>query len=210
MAQITSSLGFFEGRIGTVTFYRDAEGRNLCRSLAHHRKGSLPRQKAWEKRFAAVIHALPYLMKAIQTGFPGKKGSLKGFHGFVKANIKQAVRQDESCPEGKLDFERLQLSAGDVTPPDLQGEWQADRKQAVFAHKGCPLECYHALADDRLYAVVVDESLSFCELLFLGIRAEDFYKELEVREADPSSRIHLYAFATTADGLQASPTVLLR
>ena len=209
MAQITSPLGFFEGRIGTVTFYRDAQGRNLCRSLSHHRKGSHPQQKAWEKRFTTVIHSLPCLMKAIQTGFPGNKGLYKGFHGFVRANIQQAVTQNEVCPQGKLNFERLQLSAGEVTPPCLKGEWTAASKVAAFSHKGCPLESYHALADDQIYAVAVDESLSFCQLMLLGQRAQDFHLEMQVKDAPFSSRIHLYAFATTADGQQASATARL-
>ena len=214
MAILSSPLGKIRGHIGSLSFYSNAQGDNLCRSSGYRRKRSNDRQQAWEGRFAAVAHAAPYLQEALLIGFPGNRDFPAGLKGFVKANIRTAT---ESLAEANghkqftLIFEQLKLSAGQLEVSKLQTTMDSDRSHLTLTHRADLTEDFFRFCDDRIYAVAVSEDLSYAKPFSLGCRSENGEQTIIVSPDTVNllCPIHLYAFATTADGKQASDTLYL-
>lgn len=223
MAEFVNPLGKIRGKVGNIIVYVTKEGKNCCKSSPLERKPGGEGQKRQNAAIAAIAKRKRWLMKVIRVGFPGGKGYAKGFSGFISANVRSAVSVERIHPEqeehtckkalqefkGTVDYGKLRVAAGRLATPDVSAEVCPERRKIIFTSPGTPLESVHCFADDKIYGVVIDPSKRKCHFQELGVRGISFCTEADFPPEASPEHLAAYAFATSADGKDASDSVCL-
>lgn len=223
MAEFVNPLGKIRGKCGNIVLYVTKNGKNCCKGSVLERKPGGEGQKRQNVAFAAVADKKSWLMKVIRVGFPGGSGYAKGFAGFISANVRNAVTVEKIHPEkelsprkkakqefkGSVDYGRLCVAAGQLTPPVVSAEACPERRKVVFTSPGSPMESIDCFADDKIYGVVIDPSERVCRFQEIGVRGESFTTEVDFPQDATVQHLVVYAFATSADGKEASDSVCL-
>lgn len=223
MAEFVNPIGKIRGKYGNVIGYVRENGKNYCKSAELKRKPNGEVQKRQSVAFGTTAERKQWLMAAIRLGFPGGNGYPKGFNGFVSANVTTAVSVEKINPgtpvkprkkaerefRGNIDYRKLRVAAGQLVPPSVSAEVDAESRKVRFTSPGLQLESIDCFSDDRIYGIVAGTREKRCRVVELGTRGEtidtsvDFPRNAEVDE------IVVYVFAASADGKDVSDSTCL-
>ena len=223
MAEFVNPIGKIRGKYGNVIGYVRENGKNCCKSAGLKRKPNGEVQKRQSIAFGATAERKRWLMVAIRLGFPGGNGYPKGFNGFVSANGMNAVSVEKIDPEapvnprkkagrefrGSIDYRKLRVAAGQLVPPSVSTEVDAESRKVRFASPGVQLESIDCFLDDKIYGVVAGTRGKRCRVVELGTRGEAIDTSVDFPRNVEADEIVVYVFAASADGKDVSDSVCL-
>ena len=223
MAEFVNPVGKIRGKYGNVIGYVRKNGKNYCKSAGLKRKPNGEVQKRQSIAFATTTERKRWLMVAIRLGFPGGNGYPKGFNGFVSANVTNAVEVERVDPEkpisvrkkagrefrGEIDYRKLRVAAGQLVPPSVSAEVDAENRKVHFTSPGEQLELIDCFLDDKIYGVVAGVRNKRCHVVELGARGEAIGTSVDFPRDVEADELVVYVFAAGADGKDVSDSVCL-
>ena len=208
MAKFNSYLlGKIRNSVGNVTTCY-VNKQNIAKAKIFARKDvktpEILAQRARMKALTAIVRrALPVIRK----GFAGiGKGSPS--NAFTTANM-GAIVVDEKY-NTTIDYEHLLLGNGMLYPPKVSAEYTEETKKYSFMQETQESEDGFALPNDKVYAVLLEETMNRTKLVALRDRGESGSTSYALPEDWDASKVHVYCCATTKSGRSASDSLLIQ
>lgn len=206
MGIFDSGLGKIRKSVGNLTMY-ELDGKNIVRSKGtlRRRDRKSPLQMQQRARMKKVQELGWQLLEAIIVGFPGG-GRRQCRNRFVSKNIGLMVPTEEGGVT--YDVDRLQLSSGEIVPPQVTATLEADEKYVTFTQERQALRPL-ALDDDQVYGVVWGRESDEIQVIALNRRAVAGSNRVKLEPELEGLPLEIFAFAVSANGKKASSTVHL-
>lgn len=190
--------------LGNVVTYTYC-GKGVLRGKPLYvRNPRTPAQQEVRLRFKSSGRLSAYFRKAALLGFPASY-AVQSHNAFVGANLSIFDVDEEG--QVRPDFRRLVCSRGKLEKPAVTLYISGDEVRAEVSEQ--PLSAYCSRTD-TLYAVLWDCQYPGCSIVKIGKRQGGYTtapfsypKEFDL------SHLFIYAFAVSANGKQASDTLLL-
>lgn len=202
MAKFNSYLlGKMRNSVGNVTTCY-VNKQNIAKAKIFARKDvktpEILTQRAKMKTLSAIVRrTLPVIRK----GFVGV-GNGSTSNAFTSVNM-AAIQVDENYA-ATIDYGILLLASGMLYPPKVTVEYDEATKKYMFAQEMQESEDGFSLPDDKVYAVLLEETLNCTKLVSLRDRGESGSTSYTLPEDWDTSKVHAYCFATTKNGKRAS------
>ena len=207
MAEFNSYLlGKASKSVGNVTlFYTRA--KNIARAKIFKRKDTVtPEILTQRAKLGILSQEGRRMLPVIRKGFVGVgKGSTS--NAFVQLNM-DAVEVDGDY-NATIDYPRLRVASGIQITPKVTATYVAGDGQYDFTVEAQDEEEGFALTDDKVYAVLYESVLKRTRMVDLGTRGAASNITYALPEDWDAANVHLYAFATTANGREASDSIYL-
>ncbi len=207
MAEFNSYLlGKASKSVGNVTlFYTRA--KNIARAKIFRRKDTVtPEILTQRAKLGILSKEGRRMLPVIRKGFVGVgKGSPS--NAFVQLNM-DAVEVDGDY-NATIDYPQLRVASGIQITPKVTATFDAEGQQYSFVVEAQDEEEGFALTDDKVYAVLYESELKRTRMVDLGTRGGAATQPYSLPEDWDAANVHLYAFATTANGREASDSVYL-
>ena len=110
---------------------------------------------------------------------------------------------------GSIDYRKLRVAAGQLVPPSVSTEVDAESRKVRFASPGVQLESIDCFLDDKIYGVVAGTRGKRCRVVELGTRGEAIDTSVDFPRNVEADEIVVYVFAASADGKDVSDSVCL-
>lgn len=205
MAIFESSLFFrLRNSLGNVVTYTYCgkgvlRGKPLC-----VRNPRTPAQQVVRLRFKAAGRLSAYFRKVALLGFPASY-AVQSHNAFVGANL--SIFDVDENMQVRPDYRRLVCSQGKLEKPAVSLRISGYRIRAEVSEQQLSAYCSHT---DTIYAVLWDCQYPGCCIVKIGKR-QGRYTTAPFAYPDGFDLRHMfiYAFAVSANGKQASSSVLL-
>ena len=186
MAEFNSYLlGKASKSVGNVTlFYMRA--KNIARAKIFKRKDTVtPEILTQRAKLGILSQEGRRMLPVIRKGFVG---------GDYNATI---------------NYPQLRVASGIQITPKVAATYSEPDSQYAFTVESQEEEEGFALTDDKVYAVLYESVLKRTRLVDLGTRGAPNELSYQLPEDWDAANVHLYAFATTANGREASDSIYL-
>ena len=209
MAKIKlASIESFRGKVGNLSFYV-SQGEQMARKGDAERSGEFTEEQQKIQQAATVIWTLgSVLQPALKLGFRGnKKKHWSPMNQFANLN-KSVVTVTKEETEGEekwtadVDFTALLCSDGNLKRPKVTVTHDEAGKTLSFTLASSS-ETFNGSADDEVYALAISVGEVFdATMQRLGTRGEGGTASMDLSDLE-EGELHVYVFATTADGKKA-------
>ena len=202
MAKFNSYLlGKVTKSVGNVTMcYMNKQ--NIARAKIFSRKDKpTPEVLAQRAKMKALIELSRRLLPVIRKGFIGI-GSGTTSNAFVSLNL-GATSADESYMV-TIDFARLRMASGLMYTPKVTVTYSEENKMYSFEQEMQEEEEGYALADDKVYGVLLETVLNRAKIVPLRDRGENGNTSYALPEDWDEANVKVYCFATLKNGSAAS------
>ena len=108
-----------------------------------------------------------------------------------------------------INYPQLRVASGIQITPKVAATYSEPDSQYAFTVESQEEEEGFALTDDKVYAVLYESVLKRTRLVDLGTRGAPNELSYQLPEDWDAANVHLYAFATTANGRVASDSIYL-
>ena len=194
-------LGKVSKTLGNVTMcYMNKQ--NIARARIFSRKDK-PTSEMLDQRahMKVLIELSRFLLPVVQKGFVGI-GNGTTSNAFVAKNMK-AVDVDEKHV-ATIDYERLKMATGVQDVPEVSVTYSAENKMYSFEQEMQEEEEGYALADDKVYGVLLETVLNRAKIVPLRDRGENGNTSYALPEDWDEANVKVYCFATLKNGSAAS------
>ena len=194
-------LGKVTKTLGNVTMcYMNKQ--NIARAKIFSRKDKpTPEVLAQRAKMKALIELSRRLLPVIRKGFIGI-GSGTTSNAFVSLNL-GATSADESYMV-TIDFARLRMASGLMYTPKVTVTYSEENKMYSFEQEMQEEEEGYALADDKVYGVLLETVLNRAKIVPLRDRGENGNTSYALPEDWDEANVKVYCFATLKNGSAAS------
>ena len=202
MAKFNSYLlGKVKKSVGNVTMcYMNKQ--NIARARIFSRKDKPTSEMLDQRaRMKVLIELSRFLLPVVQKGFVGI-GNGTTSNAFVAKNMK-AVDVDEKHV-ATIDYERLKMATGIQDVPEVSVTYSAENKMYSFEQEMQEEEEGYALADDKVYGVLLETVLNRAKIVPLRDRGENGNTSYALPEDWEEANVKVYCFATLKNGSAAS------
>lgn len=103
-----------------------------------------------------------------------------------------------------IDYPQLVFAQGSMMPPVVLVSYQSEDHSLVFVPEPVVDDSPGCMADDKVYAVVLETGYNQCRLLPLGNRGDGEQQVVPLHPLWNQENLHVYVFATNAKGDDAS------
>ena len=202
MAKFNSYLlGKVKKSVGNVTMcYMNKQ--NIARARIFSRKDK-PTSDVLDQRarMKVLIELSRFLLPVVQKGFVGI-GNGTTSNAFVAKNMK-SVNVDE-MHTATVDYERLKVAMGLQDIPEVSVSYSSESKMYSFEQEMQEEEEGYALADDKVYGVLLETVLNRAKIVPLRDRGENGNTSYALPEDWDEANVKVYCFATLRNGSAAS------
>ena len=202
MAKFNSYLlGKVKKSVGNVTMcYMNKQ--NIARARIFSRKDK-PTSDVLDQRarMKVLIELSRFLLPVVQKGFVGI-GNGTTSNAFVAKNMK-SVDVDE-MHTATVDYERLKVAMGLQDIPEVSVSYSSESKMYSFEQEMQEEEEGYALADDKVYGVLLETVLNRAKIVPLRDRGENGNTSYALPEDWDEANVKVYCFATLRNGSAAS------
>ena len=202
MAKFNSYLlGKVTKSVGNVTMcYMNKQ--NIARARIFSRKDKPTSEMLDQRaRMKVLIELSRFLLPVVQKGFVGI-GNGTTSNAFVAKNMK-AVDVDEKHV-ATVDYERLKMATGVQDVPEVSVTYSSENKMYSFEQEMQEEEEGYALADDKVYGVLLETVLNRAKIVPLRDRGENGNTSYALPEDWDEANVKVYCFATLKNGSAAS------
>ena len=194
-------LGKVTKTLGNVTMcYMNKQ--NIARARIFSRKDK-PTSDVLDQRarMKVLIELSRFLLPVVQKGFVGI-GNGTTSNAFVAKNMK-SVDVDE-MHTATVDYERLKVAMGLQDIPEVSVSYSSESKMYSFEQEMQEEEEGYALADDKVYGVLLETVLNRAKIVPLRDRGENGNTSYALPEEWDEANVKVYCFATLRNGSAAS------
>ena len=194
-------LGKVTKTLGNVTMcYMNKQ--NIARARIFSRKDK-PTSDVLDQRarMKVLIELSRFLLPVVQKGFVGI-GNGTTSNAFVAKNMK-SVDVDE-MHTATVDYERLKVAMGLQDIPEVSVSYSSESKMYSFEQEMQEEEEGYALADDKVYGVLLETVLNRAKIVPLRDRGENGNTSYVLPEDWDEANVKVYCFATLRNGSAAS------
>ena len=194
-------LGKVTKTLGNVTMcYMNKQ--NIARARIFSRKDK-PTSDVLDQRarMQVLIELSRFLLPVVQKGFVGI-GNGTTSNAFVAKNMK-SVDVDE-MHTATVDYERLKVAMGLQDIPEVSVSYSSESKMYSFEQEMQEEEEGYALADDKVYGVLLETVLNRAKIVPLRDRGENGNTSYALPEDWDEANVKVYCFATLRNGSAAS------
>ena len=215
MGKVTlASLESIKGRVGNISYY-------WWKKRLMNRKASAERSAEWKDEqleqqacFGTLIMFTKRMKEAIRTGFPNPPTKWSAPNTFINRNMGAVTATTTVDESGKkihpvtVDYEAMTWAEGYLAPPSV----------TVSRDEGSGTLSFTLAAQEEGYDCHEDDVVRVL-VLSAGARVRQIFQELGARgdggmvtvsvPAYMDGELHVYVFATTADGKEASDSEYL-
>lgn len=194
-------LGKVTKTLGNVTMcYMNKQ--NIARARIFSRKDK-PTSDVLDQRarMKVLIELSRFLLPVVQKGFVGI-GNGTTSNAFVAKNMK-SVDVDE-MHTATVDYERLKVAMGLQDIPEVSVSYSSESKMYSFEQEMQEEEEGYALADDKVYGVLLETVLNRAKIVPLRDRGENGNTSYALPEDWDEANVKVYCFATLRNGSAAS------
>ena len=194
-------LGKVSKTLGNVTMcYMNKQ--NIARARIFSRKDK-PTSDVLDQRarMKVLIELSRFLLPVVQKGFVGI-GNGTTSNAFVAKNMK-SVDVDE-MHTATVDYERLKVAMGLQDIPEVSVSYSSESKMYSFEQEMQEEEEGYALADDKVYGVLLETVLNRAKIVPLRDRGENGNTSYALPEDWDEANVKVYCFATLRTGSAAS------
>lgn len=198
-------LGTIEGSAGGLTFTSTA-GVNIMKQKVGKNNSNSPLQQQQRAKFATIGYLAKALGALLLAGYK-RVGFNSGYNRFVSANI-DTVSLDADLV-GTIDYSLVDVSTGSVAPVD--GLSMTNTSTGKTINWDDNSDGNAALPNDKVYVAIVRKA-SGQVVTSLGARTRNDQSvdiAAQYLSGIAAGELAVYAFATRADGSDASSTVRL-
>ena len=194
-------LGKVTKTLGNVTMcYMNKQ--NIARARIFSRKDKPTSEMLDQRaRMKVLIELSRFLLPVVQKGFVGI-GNGTTSNAFVAKNMK-AVDVDEKHV-ATVDYERLKMATGVQDVPEVSVTYSSENKMYSFEQEMQEEEEGYALADDKVYGVLLETVLNRAKIVPLRDRGENGNTSYALPEDWDETNVKVYCFATLKNGSAAS------
>ena len=194
-------LGKVSKTLGNVTMCY-INKQNIARARIFSRKDKPTSEMLDQRaRMKVLIELSRFLLPVVQKGFVGI-GNGTTSNAFVAKNMK-AVDVDEKHV-ATIDYERLKMATGVQDVPEVSVTYSAENKMYSFEQEMQEEEEGYALADDKVYGVLLETVLNRAKIVPLRDRGENGNTSYALPEDWDEANVKVYCFATLRNGSAAS------
>lgn len=198
-------LGKARKSVGNITLcYRNL--KNIAQAKVFSRRDNpTPEILEQRARMKVLVQLGRRLLVVVRKGFVGiGKGTTS--NAFVALNM-GAVSVDGSMV-GTVEYTRLKVASGILDVPKVTVSCTPEGNSYSFSQDG-EEETEEGLcsAEDRVYAVFIEEATSKVKLLQLKNRGEGGISSFTLPDGWGTEGIHVYCFAVSKNGKMASDSV---
>lgn len=207
MAEFNSYLlGKASKSVGNVTLFY-MKKKNIARAKIFKRKDTVtPEILTQRAKLGILSQEGRRMLPVVRKGFVGVgKGSPS--NAFVQLNM-DAVEVDGDY-NATINYPQLRVASGIQITPKVAATYSDVDSQYSFTVESQEEEEGFALTDDKVYAVLYESVLKRTRLVDLGTRGAPIELSYPLPEDWDAANVHLYAFATTANGRVASDSIYL-
>lgn len=202
MAKFNSYLlGKVKKSVGNVTMCYTNKQNIAKAKIFSRRDNPTPEMLDQRARMKVLVQLSRRLIPVIRKGFVGM-GNGTTSNAFIKAN-QAAVKVDEKHM-ADIVFEQVKIAAGLLYPPKVTVKYDEENKAYSFVQKMEEEEEGYALADDKLYAVLLETVLNRAKIVPLRDRGENGETSYALPEDWDAVNVKVYCFATLRNGSAAS------
>ena len=198
-------LGAIIGSVGKVSYYMRYSDNIARRKGAGGKSSNSPAAVEQRMKFGMLIQLATILQTIITQGFPQRKRGLSAANAFVSIN------KDICSVEGNVltvDYEQLLCANGQLLTPEVTVTYSTENQKFSFKQTA-PEEESNSNADDKVYAVLLESNQGLCRLKTLRQRGESGSTSIALPQRWEKEHVHVYVFATSADGKKASKSMYL-
>ena len=202
MAKFNSYLlGKVKKSVGNVTMcYMNKQ--NIARARIFSRKDKPTSEMLDQRaRMKVLIELSRFLLPVVQKGFVGI-GNGTTSNAFVAKNMK-AVDVDEKHV-ATIVFDQLKMATGLLYTPKVTVTYASESKMYSFEQEMQEEEEGYALADDKVYGVLLETVLNRAKIVPLRDRGENGNTSYALPEDWDEANVKVYCFATLKNGSAAS------
>ena len=194
-------LGKVSKTLGNVTMCY-INKQNIARARIFSRKDK-PTSDVLDQRarMKVLIELSRFLLPVVQKGFVGI-GNGTTSNAFVAKNMK-SVDVDE-MHTATVDYERLKVAMGLQDIPEVSVSYSSESKMYSFEQEMQEEEEGYALADDKVYGVLLETVLNRAKIVPLRDRGENGNTSYALPEDWDEANVKVYCFATLRNGSAAS------
>ena len=194
-------LGKVSKTLGNVTMcYMNKQ--NIDRARIFSRKDKPTSEMLDQRaRMKVLIELSRFLMPVVQKGFVGI-GNGTTSNAFVAKNMK-AVDVDEKHV-ATIVFDQLKMATGLLYTPKVTVTYASESKMYSFEQEMQEEEEGYALADDKVYGVLLETVLNRAKIVPLRDRGENGNTSYALPEDWDEANVKVYCFATLKNGSAAS------
>ena len=194
-------LGKVTKTLGNVTMcYMNKQ--NIARARIFSRKDKPTSEMLDQRaRMKVLIELSRFLLPVVQKGFVGI-GNGTTSNAFVAKNMK-AVDVDEKHV-ATIVFDQLKMATGLLYTPKVTVTYASESKMYSFEQEMQEEEEGYALADDKVYGVLLEAVLNRAKIVPLRDRGENGNTSYALPEDWDEANVKVYCFATLKNGSAAS------
>ena len=194
-------LGKVSKTLGNVTMCY-INKQNIARARIFSRKDKPTSEMLDQRaRMKVLIELARFLLPVVQKGFVGI-GNGTTSNAFVAKNMK-AVDVDEKHV-ATIVFDRLKMATGLLYTPKVTVTYASESKMYSFEQEMQEEEEGYALADDKVYGVLLETVLNRAKIVPLRDRGENGNTSYALPEDWDEANVKVYCFATLRNGSAAS------
>lgn len=199
-------LGKARKSVGNVTLAY-VEKKNIARAKVFSRRDNATPPVLTQRAKMRLLGAMSRrLLPIIRVGFVGVgKGTTS--NAFVAQNM-GAVSVDESYA-ATMDYDRMRVASGILYPPAVTVTFDDAGGTFSFSQAAKEETDGYALADDQVYAVLYEMELNRAKLFSLVARGTGGMASVDLPDGWTGEKVKVYAFATSANGREASDSQVL-
>ena len=212
MAKIFPDLaGGYSGQVGKTLYYR-VKKDCFAKTLPERTTPPTEAQSAQQLVFEMMGQLAGMTREVASHGFPkrSKKEKLwSASNVFMHENRGVCTVDDLASRTVTVDYPNLKCSKGSILMPEVTVTYSEENHSLQFTVAATEEFYQTCQPDDPVYAAVLDSNLMQCKLVDLGTRGDGGMKTSPLNRSWSRDALQVYAFATTADGKDASRTLYL-
>lgn len=190
--------------LGNVVAYTYCGKGVLRRKPQYVRNPRTPAQQAVRLRFKAAGRLSAYFREAALLGFPASY-AVQSHNAFVGANL--SLFDVDENKQVRPDFRRLVCSQGKLEKPAVALRVSSNQIRAEVSEQKISAYCSRT---DTFYAVLWDCGFPAAHIVSIGKRQGNYTTApFSYPDKFDLRHVFIYAFAVSANGKQASDTLLL-
>ena len=202
MAKFNSYLlGKVKKSVGNVTMCYTNKQNIAKAKIFSRRDNPTPEILDQRAKMKVLVQLSRRLIPVIRKGFVGM-GNGTTSNAFVKAN-QVAVEVDEKHV-ATIVFDQLKMATGLLYTPKVTVTYASESKMYSFEQEMQEEEEGYALADDKVYGVLLETVLNRAKIVPLRDRGENGNTSYALPEDWDEANVKVYCFATLRNGSAAA------
>lgn len=210
MAKVFPDLaGGYSGKVGKSLYYR-VKKDCFVKTLPEKTTPPTERQSEQQLLFEMMGQLSGAMAEVSQHGFPKCAKKLwTAPNMFIHVNKGLCTVESTETGAVSVDYPNMLCAKGNLMMPEVSVTYSEEEHSLSFLASGTDENYNRCKPDDVLYAAVLESDLFQCKIVRIGTRGEGGTSSTTLHSLWNKDALHVYAFATSAKGKDASRSVYL-